>query len=86
MIFLIAPTITFPFASLRVAVHWLFVLLTAASVPLWLGTVRWRVPLVLTAILVTLTVGTLPVVQGIKLEQLTLLVGAMIAWVRSPAG
>jgi Glycosyltransferase family 87 len=79
VIFLIAPTITFPFASLRVAVHWLFVLLTAASVPLWLGTVRWRVPLVLTAILVTLTVGTLPVVQGIKLEQLTLLVGAMIA-------
>jgi hypothetical protein len=79
VIFLIAPTITFPFASLRVVVHWLFVLLTVSSVPLWLGALRWRAPLVLNAILVTLTVGTLPVVQGIKLEQLTLLVGAMIA-------
>ena len=79
VVFLIAPTIKFPFGSLRVAVHWLLVLLTASSVPLWLRALRWRVSPVLTAILVTLMVGTLPVVQGIKLEQLTLLVGGMIA-------
>ena len=79
VVFLIAPTVTFPFASLRVFVHWSFVLLTVSSIPLWLGALRWRVSPVLIAILVTLTLGTLPGVQGIKLEQLSLLVGGIIA-------
>ena len=34
VIFLLAPTITFPFLFVRIAAHWFFVLLTAASVPL----------------------------------------------------
>jgi hypothetical protein len=79
VVFLLAPTITLPFPAVRLAVHWFFVLLTASSVPLWLGALRWRVSPLLTAILMMLTLGTLPVVQGIKLEQLTLLVGGMVA-------
>jgi len=79
VVFLLAPTITLPFLTVRIAAHWFFILLTAASIPLWLRALRWRPPLALTAILVILTLGTLPVVLGIKLEQLTLLVGGMIA-------
>jgi hypothetical protein len=79
VVFLLAPTITLPFLTVRIAAHWLFVLLTAASVPLWSRALRWRPPPVLTATLVMLTLGTLPVVLGIKLEQLTLLVAGMVA-------
>jgi hypothetical protein len=79
VVFLLAPTITLPFLFVRIGVHWFFVLLTAASIPLWLRALRWRVSLALTAILVILTLGSLPVVLGIKLEQLTLLVGGMVA-------
>jgi hypothetical protein len=60
-------------------VHWFLILLTASSIPLWLRVLRWRASLLRTAILAMLTLGTLPVVQGIKLEQLTLLVGGMAA-------
>jgi hypothetical protein len=79
VVFLLAPTITLPFPALRVAVHWFLILLTASSIPLWLRVLRWRASLPITTILVMLTLGTLPVVQGIKLEQLTLLVGGMVA-------
>jgi hypothetical protein len=79
VVFLLAPTITLPFLTVRIAAHWFLILLTAASLPLWLRALRWRPPLTLIAILVILTLGTLPVVLGIKLEQLTLLVGGMIA-------
>lgn len=79
VVFLIAPTIPFPFSSVRFVVHWSFILLTALSVPLWLRAMRWRASPSSTAMLVILTLGTLPVVQGIKLEQLSLLVGGMVA-------
>jgi hypothetical protein len=79
VVFLIAPTIVFPFSLVRLVIHWFFVLLTALSVPLWLRAMKWRVSPVLTATLAILTLGTLPVLQGIKLEQLTLLVAGIIA-------
>lgn len=79
VVFLLAPTITLPFPLLRLAVHWFFILLTAFSVLLWLRALRWRISPAATAILVILTLSSLPVVQGIKLEQLTLLVSGMIA-------
>jgi hypothetical protein len=79
VVFLIAPTIPFPFSSVRFVVHWLFVVLTALSVPLWLRAIWWRASPSSLAMLVMLTLGTLPVVQGIKLEQLSLLVGGMVA-------
>jgi hypothetical protein len=79
VVFLLAPTISFPFPALRVIVHWFFILLTALSIPLWLGAIRWRISFVATACLVALTLGSLPVVLGIKLEQLTLLVAGIVA-------
>ena len=79
VVFLLAPTVTLPFVFVRIAVHWFLIVLTAASVLLWLRALLWRVSPVLTASMVILTLGSLPAVQGIKLEQLTLLVGGMIA-------
>jgi hypothetical protein len=79
VIFLIAPTITFPFSFVRFIVHWFFILLTALSIPFWSHAIKWRISAVLTGILMLLTLGTLPMVQGIKLEQLSLLVGGMVA-------
>jgi hypothetical protein len=79
VVFLLAPTIMLPFLFVRIGVHWFFVLLTAASIPLWSRALRWRASLPVTATLIILTLGTLPVVLAIKLEQLTLLVGGLVA-------
>jgi hypothetical protein len=79
VVFLLAPTITLPFAMVQTGFRWFLIFLTAASVPLWLRALRWRTSLAVTATLVILTLGNFPVVQGIKLQQLTLLVSGMIA-------
>ncbi|HTC56494.1 MAG TPA: glycosyltransferase family 87 protein [Candidatus Sulfotelmatobacter sp.] len=77
--FLLAPLVGIPFPALLVIFYWSLVLLTGASVWLWLRTLRWRLPLVgLTACMV-LTLGSFPAVQGIKLQQLSLLVAALLA-------
>jgi len=79
VVFLLAPTTTLQFSVVRLGFRWFLILLTASSVPLWLRTLQWRVPLALIAIFVVLTLGSFPVVQGVELEQLSLLVSGMIA-------
>lgn len=78
VVFLLAPTITFPFAVVQTGARWLLIALTAASVPLWLRTLRWRVSAWATATLVVLVVGSFQAIQGIKLQQLSLLVNGLI--------
>jgi hypothetical protein len=53
--------------------------LTAGSVFLWLRVLDWRPPFSMTAVFCLLTLGSLPAVQGIKLQQLTLVVAALLA-------
>lgn len=77
--FLLAPTITLPFSLVRAGFDWLLAILTGVSVWLWLRALRWNVSRTTTVVLVVLTLGSFTVAQGIKLQQLTLLVGAMIA-------
>ena len=79
VVFLLAPLIGFPFHGVQIFFYWLLVGLTAASVCLWLRVLRWRLPLSSVAICVALTLGSFPAVQGIKLQQLSLLVAAMLA-------
>jgi hypothetical protein len=79
VVFLLAPTVTLPFAIVQTGFRWLLVALTAATVLLWLRTLRWKVSSETTAILVMLTLGCFPVLQGIKLQQLSLLVAGLIA-------
>lgn len=79
VVFLLAPTVKLPFPIVQTGFRWLLVLLTLASVPLWLRVLRWRASTGVAAMLAILTLGSFPAVQGIKLQQLSLLVSAMIA-------
>lgn len=77
--FLLAPTVGLPFQVVQAIFRWTFAVLTALSVVLWLRFLRWRVSYATTTILVMLTLSSVPVVQGIKLQQLSVLVGGLIA-------
>ena len=79
VVFLLAPLIALPFHSVQTFCYWLLASLTAASVWLWLKTLGWRLQPVESTLVAVLTLGTFPAVQGIKLQQLSLLVAAMLA-------
>ncbi len=79
VVFLLAPLIGLPFHGVQIFFHWLLLGVTAASVWLWLRALRWRLPALPIAIGMVLTLGSVPAVQGIKLQQLSLLVAALLA-------
>jgi hypothetical protein len=79
VVFLLAPTITLPFSAVQAGFRWLLLILTIATVPLWLRALRWRPSTTTTTILILLTIGSFPAVQGIKLQQLTVVVSGLIA-------
>src|SRR5882724_2783072 len=79
VVFLLAPTVGLPIALVQSGMRWLLFLLTAASVPIWFRVLRWRPQASLGASLMILTIGSFPVVQGFKLQQLSLLVGGLLA-------
>jgi len=77
--FLLAPTIQLPFPEVQALFRWLLALLTLVSVFLWLRFLGWRPHGTTKAIFVLLLLGTFATVQGVRLEQLSLLVAALIA-------
>src|SRR5258708_38405563 len=79
VVFILAPLIKLSFHDVQIILRWFLIGLTAASILLWLRALRWRLPLLAVAIAMVLTLGSVPAVQGIKLQQLSLLVGALLA-------
>ena len=79
VVFLLAPLIGLPFHTVQLFFHWLLIGLTALSVPLWLRVLNWRPSLFPIASGIVLVLGSVPAAQGIKLQQLSLLVAAMLA-------
>jgi len=79
VVFLLAPTVSLPFPVVQAGFRWLLVVLTLVSIFLWLRVLRWQPSCTVTAILIVLTLGSYAVVQGIKLQQLTLVVSALLA-------
>jgi hypothetical protein len=79
VVFLLGPTVRLPFPAVQVGFRWLLLALTAATVLLWLRTLRWRPSCATVAVLIVLTLGSFQVLQGIKLQQLSLLVAGLIA-------
>jgi len=79
VIFLLAPLINLPFQQVHVIFRGLLIVLTTASVWWWLHALRWRLSVLGMAICMVLTLGSFPAVQGIKLQQLSLLVAALLA-------
>jgi hypothetical protein len=79
VVFLLAPSIDLPFEEVRIGFRWLLIGLGIVSVWLWLCALRWKTPCIEIAIYMILMLGWLPMVQGIKLQQLSLVVAALFA-------
>jgi hypothetical protein len=79
VVFLLAPLIGLSFHNVQTFFHWLLIFLTAASVGWWLRSLRWRLPAAAIGTCGALMLGCFPAVQGIKLQQLSLLVAALMA-------
>ena len=79
IVFVLAPTVGLPFVVAQKGFFWLLVALTAASVPLWLRAMGWHPSITGQLAWILLALGSFPAVQGLKLQQLTLLVAALVA-------
>jgi Glycosyltransferase family 87 len=76
---LLYPTIGMSFDAVQTLFRWMLTGLTLASVPLWLRVTGWRLSCTSATAATLFVLGTFPVVQGIKLQQLSLLVAPLIA-------
>jgi len=79
VVFPLAPTVKLPFDTVQIGFRWFLVALAAGSILLWLSVLCWKPSWETVWIFVALILGWLPMVQGIKLQQLTLLVAALVA-------
>lgn len=79
VVFLLAPFVGFSFHPVQIVFYWLLLTLTAVSVGLWLRVLQWRLSTIETAACVLFTLGSFPVVQGIKLQQLSVLVAGLLS-------
>ncbi len=79
VVFLLAPTVRLPFSIVQSGFRWLLFLLTIASIPLWLQALNQRVSRPAVLIWIAFVLGSFAAVQGIKLQQLTLVVCTLMA-------
>jgi hypothetical protein len=79
VIFLLAPTIKVPFSTLQLWFTWVLIGASIAGVWLWLKVLRWKLSFVGIFLCAVLLLGSFPEVQGLKLQQLTLLVTFLLA-------
>ncbi len=79
VVFLFAPMIHLPFKVVQTVFHWFFCLVTGVSVFLWLKALEWRISKWSIVILICFTLSNVAAIQGIKLEQLSLLVAGLVA-------
>jgi hypothetical protein len=77
--FLLAPTFDLPFDKVKKGFFWVLVALTVISMPLWLRLLRWRLPFWMQVACVIFSLGSMAVMQGLKLGQMTLLVLPLMA-------
>jgi|SRR5579862_804530 len=80
VVFLLLPLAGFTFHNVQIFFYWLLGGLTALSVYLWLRLLRWRLRPPGYAGVIFLTLGSFAAVQGIRLQQLSLLVAALLAF------
>ena len=79
VVFYLAPALHLGFGVVQRAFFWILVGMTLASVPLWLRALGWTVAPLVQAAMLALTLGSMAVLQGLKLQQLSLFVAAMCA-------
>ncbi len=79
VVFCLAPTIGLPFSIVQKSFFWILLGLTSISTLLWLRVLRWSAPLWAQIGLLALTLGSVAVMQGLKLQQMSLLVAGLVA-------
>jgi hypothetical protein len=79
VVFLLAPTVYVSFPQLRVWVAVILAILVAFSVRLWLDVALWRPPRPLAGAAVLFILSSPQIVQGLRLQQLGLIVGFLLA-------
>jgi Glycosyltransferase family 87 len=79
VVFWLAPTIGLPFTIVQKGFFYILLILTSASTLLWFRILRWSAPPWIRISLLVLTLGSLAVMQGLKLEQMSLLVAGLMA-------
>jgi Glycosyltransferase family 87 len=79
VVFLLAPTVDLSFDLVQKDFRGLLVGVAVASVLLWLYVLRWKPSPGTALIFMVLMLGWLPMGQGIKLQQLSLLVAGLLA-------
>ncbi|MGA7382593.1 MAG: glycosyltransferase family 87 protein [Terriglobales bacterium] len=79
VVFLLWPTVHLSFPVAQVVFLCLFVTLTLASLLLWLYALRWRLPVTELVTLAIFTFASFPVLQGLKLQNLSLLAAFLVA-------
>ena len=79
VVFLMAPTVNLTFAEVQTWAPVVLALLTAIGVLLWFDTARWLPPWPITAAIILFVLSAPPIVQGLRLRQLGLGVGFLLA-------
>jgi len=79
IVFYLAPVVDLPFAVVKQAFLWLLVVMTLASALIWMRVLHWPESGGMQALVLVLTLGSLPAMQGLKLQQMTLLVASLLA-------
>lgn len=79
VVFYLAPTVHLPFPAVQRAFFWILVGLTVFSIPVWLRVLRWPLPLWAQLCIMTLTLGSIAAMQGLKLQQLSLFEAPLLA-------
>lgn len=79
VVFLLAPLLAFPFSAVQTAFVVILLLLTLASLFFWLHGMRLRFSRSLLMLSVIALISSYPVLDGLHLQQLTLLVAAIMA-------
>ena len=79
VVLFLAPTVGLPFPIVQKVFLFLLIIATVGSVLMWIQTLEWRISASTKLIWIILTLGSFSAIQGFKLQQLTLLVAALLA-------
>jgi len=77
--FLLSPTLPLPFETVQTLFRWGLFFVTGLTVLLWLRFLNWKLPTWAVVALILVVCGSFQAIQGVKLQQLSLLVAFLIS-------
>jgi hypothetical protein len=79
VVFLLAPTVSFPFVAVAAVSSWLFLIGIALTVPLWMKAVGFRAPVAWLISAMLLAMSTYPSMLEFYMQNLSAVVAALLA-------